>query len=79
MKHLDYDLLLEDDAFFQFSVKKGNIDLKEGITATDKVDGNLDFEIDGSVDINKAKPTNSKFIVNVADKLRLEFSKQKVM
>lgn len=31
-----------------------NIDLKEGITATDKVDGNLDFEIDGSVDINKA-------------------------
>lgn len=31
-----------------------NIDLKEGIIATDKVDGNLDFEIDGNVDINKA-------------------------
>lgn len=32
-----------------------------------------------SVDIDKAKPTNSEFIVTVADKLRLEFSKQKVM
>ena len=31
------------------------------------------------VDIDKAKPTNSEFIVTVADKLRLEFSKQKVM
>lgn len=30
MKHLDYDFLLEDDAFFQFSVKKGNINLKDG-------------------------------------------------
>ncbi len=29
-----------------------------------------------SVDIDKAKPTNSEFIVTVADKLRLEFSKQ---
>ena len=28
-----------------------------------------------SVDIDKAKPTNSEFIVTVADKLRLEFSK----
>jgi len=29
-----------------------------------------------SVDIDKAKPTNSEFIVTVADKLRLEFVKQ---
>ena len=28
-----------------------------------------------SVDIDKAKPTNSEFIVTVADKLRLEFNK----
>lgn len=44
--------------------------------------GNWDYmeELFGhSVDIDKAKPTNSEFIVNVADKLRLEFSKQKVM
>lgn len=31
-----------------------------------------------SVDIDKAKPTNSEFIVTVADKLRLEFVKEKV-
>lgn len=40
--------------------------------------GNWDFmeEIFGhSVDIDKAKPTNSEFIVTVADKLRLEFMK----
>jgi two-component system response regulator (stage 0 sporulation protein A) len=30
-----------------------------------------------SVDIDKAKPTNSEFIVTVADKLRLEYAKQK--
>lgn len=30
-----------------------------------------------SVDIDKAKPTNSEFIVTVADKLRLEHAKQK--
>lgn len=38
--------------------------------------GNLDLmeEIFGfSVDIDKAKPTNSEFIVTIADKLRLEF------
>ena len=29
-----------------------------------------------SVDIDKAKPTNSEFIVTVADKLRLEYVKQ---
>ena len=29
----------------------------------------------GDVDIDKAKPTNSEFIVTVADKLRLEFNK----
>jgi len=28
-----------------------------------------------SIDIDKAKPTNSEFIVTIADKLRLEFSK----
>lgn len=42
--------------------------------------GNWDLmeEIFGhSVDIDKAKPTNSEFIVTVADKLRLEFHKQK--
>jgi two-component system response regulator (stage 0 sporulation protein A) len=41
--------------------------------------GNWDYmeELFGhSVDIDKAKPTNSEFIVTVADKLRLEFSKQ---
>ncbi len=31
-----------------------------------------------SVDIDKAKPTNSEFIVTVADKLRLEYIKEKV-
>lgn len=44
--------------------------------------GNWDYmeELFGhSVVIDKAKPTNSEFIVTVADKLRLEFSKQKVM
>ena len=42
--------------------------------------GNWDFmeEIFGhSIDIDKAKPTNSEFIVTIADKLRLEFIKQK--
>ncbi len=32
-----------------------------------------------SVDIDKAKPTNSEFIVTVADKLRLEFHKPSVL
>ena len=32
-----------------------------------------------SVDIDKAKPTNSEFIVTVADKLRLEFNKTSVL
>ena len=43
--------------------------------------GNWDLmeEIFGhSVDIDKAKPTNSEFIVTIADKLRLEFMKQPV-
>ena len=38
--------------------------------------GNIDFmeELFGySVDIDKAKPTNSEFIVTIADKLRLDF------
>ena len=39
-------------------------------------DWDLMEEIFGhSVDIDKAKPTNSEFIVTVADKLRLEFQK----
>jgi len=41
--------------------------------------GNWDLmeEIFGhSVDIDKAKPTNSEFIVTIADKLRLEYMKQ---
>lgn len=40
--------------------------------------GNLDFmeELFGySVDIDKAKPTNSEFVVTIADKLRLDFHK----
>ena len=40
--------------------------------------GNLDFmeELFGfSVDIDKAKPTNSEFIVTIADKLRLDYHK----
>ena len=40
--------------------------------------GNLDFmeELFGySVDIDKAKPTNSEFVVTLADKLRLDFHK----
>ncbi len=43
--------------------------------------GNWDLmeEIFGhSVDIDKAKPTNSEFIVTIADKLRLEFMKQSI-
>ena len=42
--------------------------------------GNWDFmeEVFGhSVDIDKAKPTNSEFIVTIADKLRLEYAKEK--
>ncbi len=42
--------------------------------------GNWDLmeEVFGhSIDIDKAKPTNSEFIVTVADKLRLEYMKQK--
>jgi two-component system response regulator (stage 0 sporulation protein A) len=39
-------------------------------------DWNLMEEIFGhSVDIDKAKPTNSEFVVTIADKLRLEFRK----
>ena len=44
--------------------------------------GNWDLmeEIFGhSVDIDKAKPTNSEFIVTVADKLRLEFHETAVI
>ena len=44
--------------------------------------GNWDLmeEIFGhSVDIDKAKPTNSEFIVTVADKLRLDFNKVSIM
>ncbi len=40
--------------------------------------GNIDFMEDlfgYSVDIDKAKPTNSEFIVTIADKLRLDFHK----
>ena len=43
--------------------------------------GNWDLmeEIFGhSVDIDKAKPTNSEFIVTIADKLRLEYRKVKI-
>lgn len=41
-------------------------------------DWNLMEDVFGhSVDIDKAKPTNSEFIVTVADKLRLEFVKQR--
>lgn len=43
--------------------------------------GNWDLmeEIFGhSVDIDKAKPTNSEFIITIADKLRLERAKEKV-
>ena len=40
-------------------------------------DWDLMEEIFGhSVDIDKAKPTNSEFIVTVADKLRLEYVKE---
>ena len=42
--------------------------------------GNWDLmeEVFGhSIDIDKAKPTNSEFIVTIADKLRLEYMKQK--
>lgn len=42
-------------------------------------DWDLMEEIFGhSVDIDKAKPTNSEFIVTVSDKLRLEYNKQKI-
>ena len=42
--------------------------------------GNLDYmeELFGfSVDIDRAKPTNSEFVVTIADKLRLDFHKVK--
>ena len=47
----------------EVSWNRGNWDLMEEIF------GN-------SVDIDRAKPTNSEFIVTIADKLRLEFMKQ---
>ena len=43
--------------------------------------GNWEFmeEVFGhSVDIEKAKPTNSEFIVTIADKLRLEYVRQTI-
>ena len=46
----------------EVSWNRGNWDLMEDIFGH-------------SVDIDKAKPTNSEFIVTIADKLRLEFSK----
>ena len=46
----------------EVSWNRGNWDLMEDIF------GN-------SIDIDKAKPTNSEFIITIADKLRLEFSK----
>lgn len=46
----------------EVSWNRGNWDLMEDIFGH-------------SVDIDKAKPTNSEFIVTVADKLRLEFNK----
>ena len=47
----------------EVSWNRGNWDLMEDIFGH-------------SVDIDKAKPTNSEFIVTIADKLRLEFMKQ---
>lgn len=49
----------------EVSWNRGNWDLMEDIFGH-------------SVDIDKAKPTNSEFIVTVADKLRLEFHKTSV-
>lgn len=46
----------------EVSWNRGNWDLMEAIFGH-------------SVDIDKAKPTNSEFIVTIADKLRLEFNK----
>lgn len=46
----------------EVSWNRGNWDLMESIFGH-------------SVDVDKAKPTNSEFIVTIADKLRLEFSK----
>ena len=46
----------------EVSWNRGNWDLMEDIFGH-------------SVDIDKAKPTNSEFIVTIADKLRLEFRK----
>ena len=46
----------------EVSWNRGNWDLMEDIFGH-------------SVDIDKAKPTNSEFIVTIADKLRLEFTK----
>ena len=46
----------------EVSWNRGNWDLMEDIFGH-------------SVDIDKAKPTNSEFIITIADKLRLEFSK----
>ena len=46
----------------EVSWNRGNIDLMEEIFGH-------------SVDIDKAKPTNSEFVVTIADKLRLDFHK----
>ena len=48
----------------EVSWNRGNIDLMEEIFGH-------------SVDYDRAKPTNSEFIVTVSDKLRLEFNKEK--
>ena len=48
----------------EVSWNRGDIDLMEEIFGH-------------SVDYDRAKPTNSEFIVTVSDKLRLEFNKEK--
>lgn len=50
----------------EVSWNRGNWDLMEDIFGH-------------SVDIDKAKPTNSEFIVTIADKLRLEFNKTSIL
>ena len=66
-----------------------NIDLKEGITAKDKVDGQLDIQIEGTVDINKAgeylikvkavdknnNETTKEFKVNVKEKPKTQITR----
>ena len=64
---------------FDTTVSRVEIAIRHAIEVSwNRGDIDLMEEIFGhSVDYDRAKPTNSEFIVTVSDKLRLEFNKAK--